>query len=149
MSRAQALAPPTLPSEKTVRFAQRALHLVEETKKSRFALVDRETGQDITIDETVHDLIRRLLIDLAQNRAVQIVPIAHELTTFEAADLLNVSRPFLVKLLTEGKIPFRMVGTHRRIRLEHLLAYQQTMLDESRAALDEIAQLEREMGREY
>ena len=90
----------------------------------RFVLLDRSNGHEIEIDETVYDLIRQLLINLAQNRPVSIIPFDHELTTYQAADLLNVSRGYILKLLDRKAIPHRMVGTHRRIRLEDLLAYK-------------------------
>ncbi len=135
---------PVLPKAETVKFAQ---ELIREFRKEgvRFALIDRESGRTTEIDETVYRLFRQLLIDLAQNRAVSIIPVDHELTTHQAADLLNVSRPYLIRLLDQGKITFRMVGTHRRIRLEDLLTYKDKVRAESDKALDELVKDSQDM----
>jgi excisionase family DNA binding protein len=135
---------PVLPKPETVKFAQ---DLVRQLRRDgvRFALLDRESGKATEIDETVYRLIQQLLVDLAQNRAVSIIPIDHELTSHQAADLLNVSRPYLIGLLDQGKIPYRMVGTHRRIRLEDLLAYKDEARAESDKALDEIVKDSQDM----
>lgn len=81
-------------------------------------------GKSLKLPNSVYTLLTQLVSELAQGNAVTIVPVRHELTTQQAADILNVSRPFLIKLLESGDIPFRRVGTHRRILFEDLMAYK-------------------------
>jgi len=85
----------------------------------------------------------RLLVDilseLADGNAVRVVPIHAELTTQEAADLLNVSRPHLVKLLEAGELPFHKTGKHRRVRFSDLMAYKAAQKQSSAAVMEELA----------
>lgn len=94
-------------------------------------------------------LLRDLLVEMAQGNAVTIVPTHTELTTQEAANILNVSRPHLVKLLEDGVIPFSRTGTHRRIRYQDLLSYCDQRGLENRAALDELASQAQENDMDY
>ena len=82
---------------------------------------------------------------MSKGKAFSLVPANAELTTQEAADLLNVSRPFIVKLLKENRIGYKQVGTHRRIPVEELMRYLAMMKKERKDALDDLAGL----GQEY
>jgi excisionase family DNA binding protein len=139
-SRSAFQSSPVVPSPSTVAFAQQLVHQLGDDG-ARFVLLDRETSKTTEIDETIYRLFHQLLVDLAQNRAVSIIPVDHELTTHQAAAMLNVSRPFVISLLDKGLIQYRMVGTHRRIRLEDLLAYKERLQEESDKAMQELAEL--------
>jgi excisionase family DNA binding protein len=91
-------------------------------------------------------MLAQVLSLLASGRGVQIIPDATELTTQQAAEFLNVSRPFLIGLLEAGEIPFRMVGTHRRIRFEDLREYRRRDDMARRRTADELSQLSQELG---
>lgn len=101
----------------------------------------RDAGQDETIELPAGavKLLMAVLEDMASGRAVTIVPQNAELTTQQAADFLNVSRPFLVELLEHKKLPFRLVGTHRRVRFEDVLRYKENIDSERRKVLDQLA----------
>lgn len=104
----------------------------------------RLDGHDLILPRQAITLLRDLLAEMAQGNAVTVVPTHAELTTQQAANLLNVSRPHLVKLLEDGTLPFTKVGTHRRIRYEDLIAYKQERDRESRDALAELTRLAQE-----
>lgn len=91
-------------------------------------------------------LIQKMLEAIAAGHGVTIIPQHAELTTMEAADILNVSRPYLIKLLETGKIPYRKVGRHRRILMEDLMEYKEESDKKSRAAMDEMVALSEELG---
>lgn len=91
-------------------------------------------------------MLVRVLANLAAGQGVTLVPAHAELTTQQAADLLNVSRPYLIKLLDEHKIDYRTVGTHRRIKASSLIDYKRRDDAERRKAADELSSMAREMG---
>lgn len=105
---------------------------------ARFVLRDEASGDSVELGAAIDDVLRHILAGMSQSRAIQILPHDLELTTVQAAAFLKVSRPFLIKLIDENKLPCRMVGTHRRIRLQDLIRYRAPDLAERRAALDEI-----------
>ncbi|MGC8904442.1 helix-turn-helix domain-containing protein [Thermus sp.] len=94
-------------------------------------------------------LFRELLEALLRGEAVRVVPLEAELTTGQAAELLGVSRPYLVRLLEEGKIPHHKVGTHRRVRAKDLLAYLEASRKRGRELLDELIGEAQELGLGY
>jgi excisionase family DNA binding protein len=91
-------------------------------------------------------LLAQILGYLASGEGVTVMPDAAELTTQQAAEFLNVSRPYLIKLLETGEIPFRLVGTHRRVRFRDLREYKNRDDLERRRAADELTQLSQELG---
>jgi excisionase family DNA binding protein len=111
----------------------------------------RDAGKMATIELPAGavKLLQAILEDMASGRAVTIVPQSAELTTQQAADFLNVSRPFLVQLLEQKKLPFRLVGTHRRIRFEDVLRFKENIDAERRKVLDQLAAEAQELKMGY
>jgi excisionase family DNA binding protein len=99
---------------------------------------DAEQEKPIELPAGAVALLLDILEAMAAGRGVTIVPENAELTTVQAADMLNISRPFLIQLLEQGVIPYRKVGKHRRIRLEDVMAYQERDSRERQAARDQL-----------
>lgn len=107
-----------------------------------------EGGEELDLPPGAVEPLRYLLAQMAQGQAMAVVPLDTELTSQEAADYLNVSRPFFIELLKGGKIPFRLVGSHRRIRFVDLEAHRSRAENERKAVMAELAAQARalEMG---
>jgi len=110
---------------------------------------DEQAGEDVTLPMSAARLLKDILAEMAQGHAVTVLPVRAELTTQQAADLLNVSRPYLIGLLEERKIPFRLVGQHRRVRLDDLMAYKRKDDDARRRIADELTADAQELGMGY
>src|SRR2546423_4571372 len=103
-------------------------------------------GQQQSLPHVLVKALQMLTRLLARGDDVALVPVHKELTTYEAAALLNVSRPFLIKLLDEGIIPSKKVGTHRRVRLRDVLEYKRRRSEKTKRLLDEILSFAQEHG---
>jgi excisionase family DNA binding protein len=126
------------------RFAGReALRVRVQTKGN-----SRET-ESVTIPAPAVRLLLEILNQMAQGNAVTIIPIHAELTTQQAADVLNVSRPFVIKLIEDKALPCKMVGTHRRVLFSDLMAYKRAIDAERLKVLDELAAQAQELGMGY
>jgi len=107
----------------------------------------RVDGDDtLVVPREAAELLARVLAHMAAGEGVTVLPAHAELTTQQAADILNVSRPYLIKLLDCGAIDYRLVGKHRRIRLDSLMDYVREDDRKRRQAADELSSLTQEMG---
>ena len=139
---ASALKIPTTKDSEQAQVAVRALSGFLRRKSVRTIRVQQEGSKDevsVSVPREAFELFLDILGQMANGNAVSIVPVHAELTTQQAADMLNVSRPFLVGLLDEGKIPFRMVGTHRRVKVADIVAYKEKDAVHRKSVLDELA----------
>lgn len=102
--------------------------------------------ETVTIPAAAFRLLVAILAEMASGNAVRLIPHHAELTTQEAAELLNVSRPYLVRLLDAGRIPFHRVGTHRRVLFKDVMTYRAESRRKRSAALDELTRLDQELG---
>jgi excisionase family DNA binding protein len=146
-------AEPVVPSERDAQLAK---------ESSRFFAARMTSGHDVRLrlSENGHDsesvavpaaairLLVDILAEMGRGNAVTFIPVHAELTTQQAADLLGVSRPFLVGLLEQGLIPYRKLGTHRRVLFRDLMAYKGATDTKRRAALDALAAHDQELGLE-
>lgn len=113
---------------------------IKSTNNPVFQLMKRgKQGETISIPVDALRLLIIILSQMAKGNAVTLIPVHAELTTQEAADLLNVSRPFLVNLLEEGKIPFRKVGSRRRVFAKDVLRYKEDTDKKRLEILEELA----------
>jgi excisionase family DNA binding protein len=139
-----------LPTEQEAHLAAESSRLLAACNGSGGAatlrLIDREI--DVTVPISAIRMLVDILSQMAQGHAVSLVPVHAELTTQQAADMLNVSRPYLVKQLEAGAIPFHKTGRHRRIRFDDLMEYRRRLDAESRKAADELTAIaqEEDMG---
>lgn len=143
------------PTEADARLAREssrrlATHKLGRRSSVRIQLLDDgEEAETVAVPASALRLFLHLLTEMSQGNAVTLIPTHAELTTQQAADLLNVSRPYLVKLLDEGKIPCRTVGKYRRVRFDDLMAYKRKD-DEARAKiLDQLTAEAQELGMGY
>lgn len=145
----------SLPAEREVRLAvqgQRDLAAYLTTAGDTQLIQifdDQNQAHQVELPTSALRLLVDVLAELAAGNAVQVVPIHAELTTQEAADMLNVSRPHLVKLLEEGALPFHKAGKHRRVRFADLMTYKQARDLASEQAMAELARQAQELHMGY
>jgi excisionase family DNA binding protein len=127
-----------LPPDDLAGLARFARGLTDVKAPARAQLVGPD-GTQIEIPDELYGVLRDVVAALTQGMAISIAPHNTMLTTQEAADLLNISRPTLVRLLTEDEIPYTMRGRHRRVLLRDILDYQERTRSERRQTLDQMA----------
>ncbi|MEG5058466.1 excisionase family DNA-binding protein [Microcoleus sp. A2-C5] len=149
MNRQKILLDPVLPTEEETI----AIKLLDQVLENEIENGDSETlkvklvqvgSEAIALPESLYQLLRQAAHLMVAGRAVSLVPIEQDMTVEEAAILLNVSQPFLMKLLTEGSIKYVKVGSERRICLADLMAYKKQRTVKRREILRELAELSQE-----
>ena len=147
----EAVTPSPADIQLALETSRRLVNLLGARKGSVSLHVETEGGKEetVAVPRRVLEVLTVILGEMAKGNAVTCLPIHAELTTQQAADLLNVSRPYLIALLEKGTIPFRKVGTHRRVLLHDLTAYKKTVDQLRLKALDELSALDQELGFGY
>lgn len=146
---------PIIPKESDLEVYQKTQSILASRLKAnrqthRFKIAEEDgSKQEIVIPDEALRFLVDILSQMAQGNAIAIIPVHAELTTQEAAEILNVSRPFAIKLIDSGKIPCRKVGKHRRIRFADLMNYKQQSYNKQMQALDELAAQAQELDMGY
>jgi len=146
-----ALTEPTASEKASARKSSRQLETYLRTNQ-RLALqvvADDRPGEVLAVPRDALKLLSHILAEMAQGNAVTLIPIHAELTTQEAADMLHVSRPYVVRLLEEGHMPHHKVGTHRRVLLRDVMAYKARSRTERSQALDALTAQAQELHMGY
>lgn len=121
-------------------------HLARHPQDREIKLRVEDGVGELTVPRAAVEMLARILAHMGAGQSVSIVPANAELTTQQAADLLNVSRPFLIGLLQAGEIEYRTVGAHRRVKMPSLMDYLRRDNETRRSAADEITKMSQELG---
>ena len=142
-----------LPTEQEVEVAEissRTSAKYADSDRVRLSITgDNQETDELVLPGPVVQMLLEILSEMSQGNAISMMPIHAELSTQDAANILNVSRPYLVKLLKEGDIPFRKVGTHRRVLAEDVINYKRDIDTKRKATLDELAALSQQENMGY
>lgn len=136
--------PPTQDEIRVASEAARALASAITDEGLSFAVRKNGDQFSVGLSPALGQLVLDVLAHVARGEMVTFVPYGAELSTKEAADLLNVSRPFLIKLIESGEIAFHRVGSHRRIRADDVLAYKRKRETARRQGMNELQRLGQE-----
>jgi excisionase family DNA binding protein len=148
----QVLPPSMSPQEvEMARAAQRCIMKALDHSRAAAITLTTSDGSQPTIElpPAALKLIGQLLGAMSEGRPITLMPSKQEFSTVEAANFLNVSRPFVIKESEEGRLPHRKVGTHRRVAFEDLVAYAREMRKRQEHALERMADNARELGLDY
>ena len=140
---------PTLDREPiaAARAEREALEAIEEIAQSDGAmLVEPGTGRQVVLPKAARAVLLAAIHALRRGSRVSLIPVGASLTTQQAAELLNVSRPYLIRILEAGDLPYEMVGTHRRLDLDDVLRYRAHRTQRRRDALRRLSQEADELG---
>lgn len=122
------------------------IHNILRTHPGETVPLHDPQDDELTVPRPAAELLRQILSAMAAGVPVSVIPAHAELTTQQAADLLNVSRPHVIKLLEQGEIEYRLVGTHRRVLASSVRAFKESSERSQTAAADDLARLTEEMG---
>lgn len=136
-----------LPSEQEQQAANQLRKIIAAQAGDKLCVFDEETktSSEVTLTPALSRLLIELLRHVSQGDAVTLVPVTQMLTTQQAADILNVSRPFLVSLLDRGDIAFTPVGRHRRVKATDLFEYKRKRDKTRSEALSKLAEADAEL----
>jgi excisionase family DNA binding protein len=140
---------PKTPNQHESKLAQASSHLLAKHGKKDLKIKLEGKEETMTLPASAVQLLKQALSEIAQGNAVTLVSLETELSTHEAANILKVSRPYLIKLLEEGEIPYRKVGSHRRIELKDVLAYKEKSDVERLKALNALVEEAQELNMGY
>ncbi len=147
----QVLPPPMSPNDiEMARVAQRCIMEALDHSRAASITLTTDSGEHpvVEVPPAALKLIGQLLGAMSEGRPNSLVPSSQEFMTVEAAHFLNVSRPFVIKEIEAGRLPHRMVGTHRRVAFEDLMVYARKMRERQDDALDRLAENARELALE-
>ena len=131
--------PPSVQEAALARSSGQSLaRLIKKNRPLKLKVTDADQEQPIELPPGAALLLMDILEAMAAGRGITLIPENAELTTVQAANVLNVSRPFLIKLLEEKALPCRKVGAHRRIRMEDVMAYKARIDADREAILDQL-----------
>jgi excisionase family DNA binding protein len=133
---------PIFASEQDIQTLKR----LEELLTQDHPMLVGRAGEEILLPESVYQVLRQVTHFMAEGKAISLIPHDHYLSSQEAANLLNVSRPYLYTLLDQHQIPFIKVGSHRRIRFEDLMLYKQNRDNQRHQSLGALTALSQELG---
>ena len=138
------------PSKKERKLAQESysslISTIDRLKTDQAEIEIEETGEKIKLPVKALSFLSEILKAMSQGKPISIVPLATEVTTQSAAEILGCSRPHLVKLLEEGKIEYTKVGKHRRIKYEDVINYKRKMKEEQKKLLIEMMHGDEDLG---
>jgi excisionase family DNA binding protein len=142
---------PVMPSEQETALAKLSSRaLAPHAADPKGLRIHLEDGAEILLPASAIRLLVDVLAQMSEGNAVTLIPVHAEMTTQQAADFLNVSRPFLVQeVLEKGKIPYRKLGTHRRILFKDLMEYKNRQMEESKQAFRELTQQAQQLNMGY
>jgi excisionase family DNA binding protein len=143
---------PVAPSEADAILARESARRLASTLAKangtvRLKVTEPDTGSEtVAVPTAAFRLLVVILAEMARGNAVRLIPHHAELTTQEAAEILNVSRPYLVRLLEEGRLPFHRTGTHRRVLFKDVMAFKVARRRARSKVLDELSKMDQDLG---